>query len=374
MMARLLHLADLHLGAPFGGFGELAEERARRVLDAFRGLPDLAVREEVHAVLVAGDLFDGPRPGDATVAAVQEVARRLAAAEVPLFAVPGNHDAPSLNPGLYEEALRDAVVFLRPAFGAPASVETGGGPIHVYGVAYDPAEQPDPLATFRRADLDGLHVALLHGAVQGAPHWEGGTALRLRSERLATLEVDYLALGDLHRHRPPEAFPAGVPACYPGSFAAVTLAESGPHGAVVVEVAPGEPPEVRLVESGVPPVVHLDAIDVTSLADEAAIAGAIGERLPAEAVPVIRLTGEPVFPLDPERVRVRLAERYGCAAVEDATRYYDSARLGALARQKTVAGHVARLGLERTRETEDDEARRVAQEGLRIALRALGVE
>lgn len=372
-MIRLLHLADVHLGAPFGGFGRLADERARQVVDAFRGLPELAVREEADAVLLAGDLFDGPRPTDATVAAVQEVVRRLAAADVPTFAVPGNHDAPSLNPGLYEQALRDAVLFLDPTFGPPVTVRPGEEPLHVYGAAYDPAEEPDPLGGFARAEAEGCHVVLLHGAVQVAPHWEGGSALRLPTERLAALAADYIALGDYHRFRPPEAFEAGVPACYPGSFAAVDLSEAGPHGAALVELEAGAPPRVRLLESGVPPVVRIEGLDVTPLPDEAAVAEAVGERLPDHAVPVVRLAGEPAFPLDAGKIRLHLEERYGCAAVEDDTRYYDSARLEELARRKTVAGHVARLGLRRVREADEAPERRAAEEGLRIALRALGV-
>lgn len=372
-MIRLLHLADVHLGAPFGAFGKIAEERSRQLLDAFRALPDLAVREEVDAVLLAGDLFDGPRPTDATVAAVQEVVRRLVAAEVPTFAVPGNHDAPSLNPGLYEQALRDAVVFLGPSFGPPATVALAEEPLHVYGMAYDPAEEPDPLRTYSRADAPGAHVVLLHGSVQDAPHWEGGSALRLPVERLAALEADYIALGDYHGFRPPEAFDAGSPACYPGSFAAVDLTETGPHGGAIVELEPGRAPRVRLVDSGVPPVVRIDGLDVTPWPDEAAVADAVGERLPGDAVPVVRLAGEPAFPLDAERIRVRLEERFGCAAVEDDTRYYDSARLEELERQKTVAGHVARLGLRSVREAEAEADRRASEEGLRIALRALGV-
>lgn len=372
-MARFLHLADVHLGAPFGGFGKIAEERARGVLDAFRRLPDLAVRERVDAVLLAGDLFDGPRPGDATVAAVQEVVRRSVAAEVPVFAVPGNHDAPALNPTLYREALRGATVFLEPAFGAPATFRAGEETVHVYGVAHDAAEEPDPLSTFRRTEAEGVHVVLLHGAVQDAPHWEGGSALRLPAERLAGLEVDYIALGDYHRFRPPRELGGELRACYPGSFAAVDLSEAGEHGAVVAEVKAGAEPRVRLLDCGVPPVVRLDGLDVTPFPDEAAVAEAAGQRLPPEAVPVVRLEGEPSFPLDAERIRVRLEERYGCAAVEDDARYYGSARLEELARQKTVAGHVARLGLARVEEVEREEERRAAEEGLRIALRALGV-
>jgi DNA repair exonuclease SbcCD nuclease subunit len=372
-MIRLLHLADAHLDAALGGFGKLADQRRSQILDAFRYLPDLAAERAVDVVFIAGDLFDGPRPPDATVAAVQETVRRFLSDGRHVFAVPGNHDAIALNPTLYDEALPGAVIFREPRFGPPASVTVGDQSLHVYGLAYDAAEEADPLSTFRRTDAAGLHAVLLHGSVPGAPHWEGGGSLPLDVGRLAALHADYIALGDYHRFRPPDEFDPPVPACYSGSLAAVDVSERGTKGAVLVELEEGVAPRVQLVSSAVPEVTELDPVDVTPFTDEAAIAEAVGERVPECAVPVIRLMGEPAFPLDVERVRVRLEERFGHAVVGDETRFYDSERLSDLASQKTIAGHVARLGLQRLEEAETPERRQLAERGLRIALRLMEV-
>jgi DNA repair exonuclease SbcCD nuclease subunit len=372
-MIRLLHLADAHLEAALGGFGKLADERRSQILDAFRALPDLAAERAVDAVFIAGDLFDGPRPPDATVAVVQETVRRFLTDGRHVFAVPGNHDAIALNPTLYDEALPGAVIFRDPRFGPPASVTVGEQSLHVYGLAYDAAEEAEPLSTFRKTDAPGLHTVLLHGSVPGAPHWEGGGSLPLDVERLAALGADYIALGDYHRFRPPDEFDPPMPACYSGSIAAIDTSERGTKGTVVVELEEGTAPRVHLVPSGVPEVTELDPLDVTPFADEAAVAEAVGERVPEHVVPVVTLTGEPGFPLDVERVRVRLEERFGHSVVGDETRFYDSERLSNLASQKTIAGHVARLGLQRVQEAENPERRRLAERGLRIALRLMEV-
>lgn len=372
-MIRLLHLADVHLGAPLGGFETAAESRSRELLRAFRRIPDLARREKADALLIAGDLFDGPRPPDQAVAAVRETVRRLREAGVHVFAVPGNHDALPLDPGLYDDALDGAVVFREPAFGDPVDVDLDGERLHVYGLAHDPAEEPEPLSTFRRSEAPGHHVVLLHGSVPDAPHWEGGASLRLPLEALAALEADYIALGDHHAFRPPGEFPDGVPACYSGSFAGLDRTEVGPRGVAVVELAEGRKPAVRLRPSGVKPLMRVEDFDVTRAEDELSVADRIAAALPGDVLPIVRLVGEPSFPLDPDRVRIQLRERCGWAAVEDETRYYDSGRLEEVARQRTVAGHVARLGLRRARAADDEEERRAVDEGLRIALRALGV-
>ncbi|HET6637813.1 MAG TPA: DNA repair exonuclease, partial [Gemmatimonadota bacterium] len=243
-MLRILHLADVHIGASMSAFGDAAEARRRSLLEAFRGLPELARREDAHAVLVAGDLFDRPEPDAASRAAVAETFARIAADGRPVFIVPGNHDSSTLLRHPWTEPLGGAHVFLGPTF-ERRSVETAGGPLHVYGLAYDLGREDAPLSTFARHDLPGVHVVLLHGSVDFSPHWKiGRNALRLPVEALAALACDYVALGDYHGFRPPDRFREQTRACYPGSFAALDLTEIGPRGYVVAELEPGRAPRV----------------------------------------------------------------------------------------------------------------------------------
>jgi exonuclease SbcD len=372
-MFRLLHIADVHLDAPLGGFGQAAADRRAEVLEAFRGLSDLAVQVSAHAVLIAGDLFDGPRPSEKTIIAVRETVRRIADAGIAVFAVPGNHDARALAPTLYPEALDGAVCFLAPRFEEPALLETEAGSVCVYGVAYDAAEEPDPLATFRRSGGDAdAHVVLLHGSVPGAPHWGGGSSLALPNDSLRALGVDYLALGDLHRFRGPSELD-GIAACYPGSFAAVDLTESGRHGPVLVELTPGESPRLELRSSGVREVGAPVIVDVSACVTDVEVFDAVVAAVVADVVPSVELVGEPTYPLDPEAVRAMLIERSGAAALRDRSRFFDPSRLEELAGENTVAGHVARLGLDAIEEAGDDAARGAIEQGLRIALRVLEV-
>src|SRR5690606_9948619 len=97
-MPRLLHLADVHLGALFTAFGDLALSRQAAVLAAFRAVPEVAAAEGAHAVLIAGDLFDRPQPPDAVLAAARETLRRMVDAGLHVFLVPGNHDPVTVHP------------------------------------------------------------------------------------------------------------------------------------------------------------------------------------------------------------------------------------------------------------------------------------
>jgi DNA repair exonuclease SbcCD nuclease subunit len=371
-MLRILHLADVHIGAPMSAFGDAAEVRRRSLLDAFRRLPELARREDAHAVLVAGDVFDQPEPDAASRAAVAETFARIVEDGRPVFVVPGNHDSSTLLRHPWAEPLGGARVFLAPTF-ERHSVETPGGPLHVYGLSYDLGREDAPLSSFARADLPGVHVVLLHGSVDFSPHWRiGKNALRLPIEALAALDCDYVALGDYHGFRPPERFREGVRACYPGSFAAVDVSETGPRGYVVAELEPGGAPRVLHRPSAVPRLEDVGDVDVGGAGDQEDVMRRIAERVAPGTLPLVRLTGVPDFPLDADLIERRLVERFGFGRVTDASSYYANARLDRMAEEDTVAAHVVRLARRRI-EAAADEDRAVLERALRIALRALEV-
>ena len=93
MSVRLLHVADVHLGAPLGNFEGYAERRRQDVEAAFRRTIDAALAERVHAVLLAGDLFDSHRPAARVVDLARRELARLREAGIPVLAVPGTHDS-----------------------------------------------------------------------------------------------------------------------------------------------------------------------------------------------------------------------------------------------------------------------------------------
>ncbi len=57
-MVRLLHTADVHLGAKFLGLGDKGATQREQIRASFRKLISQAITENVDIVLIAGDLFD----------------------------------------------------------------------------------------------------------------------------------------------------------------------------------------------------------------------------------------------------------------------------------------------------------------------------
>lgn len=372
---RVLHLSDVHLGADLASFGPLADARRQEILDAFQALPDLAEAEGVHAVFIAGDLFDTPRPNEYTLSLVRRTIRRLTDSGRPVCVVAGHHDAAYANPALWRDTLHPAVVLAAPSFVDPVVVPTQAGPVQVRGFSYDWGAVPEPLDTYRPARAPHLEVMLVHGALPIAPEWHlHPLALRLPIEWLVAVQSDYIALGGFHEFRAPYDFDVAsrIPACYPGSFASLDSSELAPRGVVIAEIEVGRPPRLERRESAVAAVRDLGRLDIGRYADEQAVASGVLQRLPVGALPVVTLAGEPSFALDAAAVVNVLEPSVGRAFVDDDTWMGDAAVLDALAHDDTVAGHVVRLGRARIAAAKDADTRMAAERALRTSLRALG--
>ena len=84
-----LHLADLHLGKSVNGFSMLAEQR-----HAFAQIINCIQEHRPDAVIIAGDIYDRAAPGVEAVRLLDDFLTELAAENVALLLISGNHDSP----------------------------------------------------------------------------------------------------------------------------------------------------------------------------------------------------------------------------------------------------------------------------------------
>jgi exonuclease SbcD len=91
-MPRLLHMADVHLGARHDDLGPVASAQRERQFDAFKRGIDLAIAEKVDLVLVCGDLFDSNSQPKRSVERAAAELGRLAQRHIPAVVIPGTHD------------------------------------------------------------------------------------------------------------------------------------------------------------------------------------------------------------------------------------------------------------------------------------------
>lgn len=99
MAFRFVHTADIHLDSPLRSLAlrnpELAELVGDASRQAFTAIVDLCLGERVHALVVAGDLYDGDQTSMKTARFLASQMTRLHQAGVRVYMIRGNHDAMS---------------------------------------------------------------------------------------------------------------------------------------------------------------------------------------------------------------------------------------------------------------------------------------
>lgn len=241
---RFLHMADLHLDTSFAARGPVVGARLRRALrDTLTRAVESALHHELDAFLVAGDLFDGSVLTFETQSFLLAQVERLREANIPFLYATGNHD-----PGGERTAIRwpaNTTVFASPTPETVSLRDSSGAVIAtITGAGHDSHRVSANLAsTFPAWERSatpriGLLHALVDGAVAGDSHDRyapcGTADLRAKG-------YDYWALGHVHERQTCCEDPL---ATYPGNPQGRSPRESGPRGANLVTILPGEPPQV----------------------------------------------------------------------------------------------------------------------------------
>lgn len=241
---RFVHVADVHLDTSFPGRSDGVRRRLREASrEAFRAAVDLALREDVHALLVAGDLFDSERLSFATERFLLEEARRLGEHGITLVYATGNHDPGSREAG--PRSLPWPPNVRVAADGTPRRIAITGHDGrtvgHVTAVGHATSGIRDDLSRrLPKPQGDLPEVAVLHTQV----HASAGSAEHhpyapSELSYLTRAGYDYWALGHVHVR---QVLAQDPPVVYPGSLQGKSHADTGPRGAYLVDLADREAP------------------------------------------------------------------------------------------------------------------------------------
>ncbi len=278
-MLRLLHTADVHLGARHADLGDAATAQRERQFAAFKAAVDLAIEQKVDLFLVAGDLFDSNTQPRRSVERVAAELARLAQSKIRSVIVPGTHDCyerasiyraydlKAMAGSTPDDDLVTVITPDQPAFHLPMLDAT----IHATVFATKRA----PYSPLRDVHVDAAtepratwHIGVVHGAL-AIPDRTDRDEVVVTKEEIAASGLDYLALGHWHSTQK-------------GKAGSTTYAYSG---------AP-EPVAVDQDGAGKVLVVSLDdaAGGKSVTVEEAAVGRTTFERLDVDAA---RLNGQP---------------------------------------------------------------------------------
>ena len=130
---RLLHTSDWHLGRSFHGASLLEDQRT-----VLEHLVDLVRRENIDAVLVAGDIYDRALPQVDAVRLCNSILSQLREAGATVILTSGNHDS-AARLGFAAELIDSAGVHIiadTERMTRPVELDAGDHRIAVYGIPY----------------------------------------------------------------------------------------------------------------------------------------------------------------------------------------------------------------------------------------------
>lgn len=279
---RFVHCADLHLDTPFRGLSDVAPDVGKALNEATFGswtnIVDLAIRERVDFVVIAGDVYDSSDRSLRAQFRFRDGLKRLAEHGIRSFVAFGNHDplsgwSSTLDWPELAHTFGSAVVDNCPVTRNGTTVAT------VHGISYPKEAVTENLSRrFETPDPSLPSIAVLHANVGGdTTHLPYAPAT---VEELSSRGFTYWALGHVHAHR---ILRAGGPAIvYPGCSQSRQPNETGPKGCCLVTITDSSAPDIRFVATDAVRY-HSGTVDVSGCASIDAVRQAVIDECRAAA-------------------------------------------------------------------------------------------
>jgi DNA repair exonuclease SbcCD nuclease subunit len=238
---KFMHTADWQIGMRAAMLGNRGERVRRARFEAARRLIELARREQVDFVLLAGDTLED---NGVDRIKVREVAKILGGAHCPVYVIPGNHD-PIIPGSVWEDSawLEQSNVHL---LTTATAVEAAGATL--YPCPLSAKDSRDDPTEWIKPNGNSIAIGIAHGSVE-TPAYEQTAPVARQAAEIHGL--DYLALGHIHSTR-----------MYPGSDGVVRMAYCGTHeptgfgeqdsgNVLIVEIPTrGAAPQIHSVRTG----------------------------------------------------------------------------------------------------------------------------
>ncbi|MFC2250616.1 exonuclease SbcCD subunit D [Labrys portucalensis] len=235
MRFRFVHAADLHLDSPMHGLTarqpELAALFARATREAFEALIDEVLARQAAFLVISGDVYDGDWRDYHTGLFFAAQLARLSRAGIPTYLIQGNHDAESqisrkvtLPPLVHSFGTRKAETMELPEL-----------KVALHGRSFAERSLSDNIVRdFPPARPGWFNLGLLHTSLDGRAGHASYAPCTLAD--LKARNYDYWALGHIHAA---EIVATDPPVVFPGNLQGRHVRESGPKGAMLVEVEDG---------------------------------------------------------------------------------------------------------------------------------------
>ena len=186
---KFIHTADLHLDSKIEGIPtEKSKIRREELLRTFERLVDFATKNQVRAIIIAGDMFDGAK---ITIKAKERVFQCIKNhPEIDFLYVSGNHD--KTNVFCDENFTFNNFIAFNDEW---KSIRYDN--VCITGVALNGINQAT-VYDLLKLDANCLNIVVMHGQIVGYKSQEKAESISIPS--LKDKNIDYLALGHIHSY------------------------------------------------------------------------------------------------------------------------------------------------------------------------------
>jgi len=242
---RFIHCSDLHIDSPFKEVSslqpELADKLRASTFQAFENILQLALKEKVDAVLIAGDIYDSAEKSLRAQLKFRRGLDELSQAGIASFIVHGNHD-PLNSWSASLKWPKKVTIFSGKEVEHVAIVKEGRTVARIYGISFPEQNVQENLALkFKLESSDEFAIGLLHTNVGGNKNH--GSYAPCSVDDLCSTGMDYWALGHIHV---PQILRSNDPAIvYSGNSQARHFNETGEKGCYLVTVPEQGTPDIE---------------------------------------------------------------------------------------------------------------------------------
>jgi DNA repair protein SbcD/Mre11 len=357
MDVTVLHFANLRLGTAFPTLGLRGRDQRLRLMATLAGLADLALAEQVGAVLISGDLFGCPVPAPATCRGVRAFIAKLRDSGIPVILIQGSRDPRSLYDPYLQPVGQDylSAATILSADQPAVALETLNlvvQAVDIAGAERNAPFVPAPVPT------GGRLIGMVYYAGEETPGLESIAA------RFSASPLCYLGVGGIISFATQQD--GALIACSPGVPEPLEWGQE--EGSVALVRINDEGVEVTRGRTGMTSLARRDlnltlatARDVVS-----SIAAQAHDNLALEVVLRGQCPGDVL--IDPATIEMELAQSFFNLRVADHTELIIDSEGPSDRPKGTVLGNFVRVMDERIRKASDDEQLMHEREAYRLGM------
>ncbi len=190
---KILHTADIHIGAKEGFLKSAAQKRRLETLLTFERIIDLAIEKQVDIITIAGDLFDSNNLEEHFVDTVFSVIERC---KIPTVFAAGNHDPLNSESPFVTRDLPDNLFVLGKEDECITFEELS---LKVYGRSFDNVYLKGEESFTLNTSEDYVNLMVQHGELKSDLSSDYNS---ITPTFVKNCKMDYIALGHVHKRTP----------------------------------------------------------------------------------------------------------------------------------------------------------------------------